>query len=506
MIFFPIRILLFTLVFYEFTEGARVKKVLSIMFENHSFANMLGLSNVTKRGVNATSPSCNTQSLTQRVYCASNRGAFSDPDPDHSVDGTTKQLYGSETPPHPNDFSTVTLGGFVDSYTSAQGSTAGPTIMDCFDPSHVPIVSALAQSFTLVDTYFAGVPGPTLPNRLFYLSATSHGFGDNSDVEVVVGWPQRSIFGALDSANRTWRVYFSDVPSALTLGDTRGGLLEGKFKLIDDFAKDVALGDLPDFTFIEPGYFDLPGFPASDQHPAHDVRDGEKLLKGVYEGLRASPLWNESVLLVTWDEHGGFYDSMPPPVTGIPSPDGLPCASGCKHPEAFNFTRLGVRVPMLVVSPWATASVAPLAPTGSHYEHSSLSATLRQVFPDAFPTPLTARAAAAAPLTALWENSPINAPRTDTPPTLPPVPSQVTPSMMGLSREGTGPPNDLQRSLLLLAEATAQYLEGVETEADPLQGNFEALQERGALNSEASAGQYAKARLSSFFSAATSTG
>ena len=312
-------------------DAARVKKIIAIMLENHSFDNYLGNLNKTSTGVKPTS--CNTQSSSGTRYCATNRGAWSDPDPDHSVHGTSWQIYGTESPSSPQDPNARAMSGFVDSYSKAVNVSQGGAIMDCFDPSHVPIISTLAQSFTLIDTYHASVPGPTFPNRLFFFSATSHGFGDNDDVETVIGWPQKSIFGALNSTQ--WRVYFSDVPSALLMADARMGLLEGNFRSIKEFDRDAAAGDLPDFTFVEPAFLDIPGAPASDQHPAHDVRDGERLVKGVYEALRASPLWNESTLLISWDEHGGFYDSVPPPVANIPPPDNLPC-SDCKYPASFN--------------------------------------------------------------------------------------------------------------------------------------------------------------------------
>ena len=286
----------FLFALFKLTSALRVKHIISIMLENHSFDNMVGYLNASN-GVKPGSP-CNTQTSTGKTYCPTNRGAYSDPDPDHSVHGTSWQIYGSENPARPNDPTSIAMSGFVDSYEKAAGASNAPTIMDCFLPTHVPIITTLAQSFTLVDTYHAAVPGPTFPNRLFYFSATSHGFGDNDAVQTTLGWPQKSIFGSLNASS--WRVYFSDVPSALLMADARGGLLTGNFKYITDFAADAAAGNLPEFTFVEPAFMDIPGIPASDQHPAHDVRDGERLVKGVYEALRASPLWDESALLITW--------------------------------------------------------------------------------------------------------------------------------------------------------------------------------------------------------------
>ncbi len=100
----------------------------------------------------------------------------------------------------------------------------------------------------------------TLALQLFYFSATSHGFGDNDDVQTVLGWPQKSVFGSLNASS--WRVYFSDVPSALLMADARAGLLAGNFKSITSFAADAAAGNLPEFVFIEPAFIDIPGAPA----------------------------------------------------------------------------------------------------------------------------------------------------------------------------------------------------------------------------------------------------
>jgi phospholipase C len=173
------------------------------------------------------------------------------------------------------------------------------------------VISALASSFATFDAYHASVPGPTFPNRLFALSGTSYGYGDNDDTMTVLGWPQRSIFGALSATPGLadpWRVYFSDVPSALLLDDARNLSDLGRYRLVETWAADCAKGDVASFTWVEPGFIDIPGIPATDQHPAHDVLDGERFLKSVYEPLRASPIWNSTLLLVTYDEHGGFCE------------------------------------------------------------------------------------------------------------------------------------------------------------------------------------------------------
>jgi phospholipase C len=115
-----------------------------------------------------------------------------------------------------------------------------------------------------------------------------------------------------------------------------------------DFKRHCKEGKLPNYVVIEQRYLDLKLFPGNDDHPSHDVAHGQRLVKEVYEALRSSPQWNETLLVITYDEHGGFFDHVPTPVDGVPSPDGIVSAA----PISFAFDRLGVRVPAMLVSPW----------------------------------------------------------------------------------------------------------------------------------------------------------
>lgn len=171
---------------------------------------------------------------------------------------------------------------------------------------------------------------------------------------------------------------------------------------------------------------------------------------------------------------------------------------GCGSTKGFNFTRAGIRVPLLVISPWAAPGV-PASAAGKYFEHSSLAATMADVFPGQFPaTPLTARVAYSSPLTPFFEDTPYTTPRTDCPLTLPPIPTAVTPALLGVSREGKGPLNHLQKELILLAEAAAMEVEGalqgLETQDVVASVNLR-LEAQGALASEAAAGLYARKRL-----------
>jgi phospholipase C len=114
------------------------------------------------------------------------------------------------------------------------------------------------------------------------------------------------------------------------------------------FKKHCKEGKLPNYVVIEQRWFDLLSIPANDDHPSHDISVGQKFIKEVYETLRASPQWNEMLFIITYDEHGGFYDHVPTPATGVPSPDDIVGPA----PYNFKFDRLGVRVPTILISPW----------------------------------------------------------------------------------------------------------------------------------------------------------
>lgn len=99
---------------------------------------------------------------------------------------------------------------------------------------------------------------------------------------------------------------------------------------------------------IEQRYFETKLIPGNDDHPPHDIAEGQKFIKEVYEALRSSPHWNELLFIIIYDEHGGFYDHVPTPTAGVPSPDDI---TG-PEPYNFKFDRLGVRVPAILISPW----------------------------------------------------------------------------------------------------------------------------------------------------------
>eukprot|EP00602_Paraphysomonas_sp_CaronLab_P006374 CAMPEP_0185027458 /NCGR_PEP_ID=MMETSP1103-20130426/12521_1 /TAXON_ID=36769 /ORGANISM="Paraphysomonas bandaiensis, Strain Caron Lab Isolate" /LENGTH=447 /DNA_ID=CAMNT_0027561465 /DNA_START=156 /DNA_END=1499 /DNA_ORIENTATION=+ len=365
-------------------------------------------------------------------------------DPSHSISGTTSQVYGASD-------STPDMKGFVASYTSRTDTSTGPTIMKCFAPDHVPAITTLAKEYAMFDGWFASVPGPTQVNRAYAASATSNGMGTN-DVELMIrGFPQKTMFRQIEEMGLDYRVYFEQIPSVLEFKDMRRQYARKSYRYLDKLYSDLAAGDMPQYSWVEPKYYDTPLGPATDQHPDHDVSAGDQLIKDIYESLRSSPLWNSTALVITYDEHGGFFDHVPPP-TGVPNPDGKNATD-----DPFDFTRLGVRVPSVVVSPWVKkGTVVHSKPQGEgQYEHASIISTVvhklfQPIEGHEKPEYLTARDQWAA--TFEWLFDELDEPRVDCPTTLPEIPShrELFPGTLP-ELNGQQKVTELQREFLAVA-------------------------------------------------------
>jgi phospholipase C len=309
------------------------------------------------------------------------------------------------------------------------------TVMDCFSPQQVPAISTLAQEFYLCDHWFSSVPGPTMPNRLFMHMATSGGYAHNAWNKF---WDQRTIYNSLEEAGNTWRFYYSNMCFALHFNQIRKE--RSNFRFFDDyFASDVEAGDLADYTFLSPRFISEEGIKgANTAHPPSDVRLSELLIATVYDILRRNEdVWKKTLLLIVYDEHGGFYDNVIPP-HNVPNPDGLvsPIAGDDSFAPDFDFTRLGIRVPAILVSPWLPKQV-----DHSQYEHSSIPATLREFF--GLGNFLTKRDEAANTFTHLLKGD--LSYRDDTPERLP-IPEQPTDEeVMRMAEE---PIDEIQREII----------------------------------------------------------
>ena len=228
---------------------------------------------------------------------------------------------------HPRLAVDTTSGWSIESGTSASD------IMGCFTPEALPVLSALARGYAVCDHWYASVPTETLPNRAFACAATSQGHMDDKTHTFTCP----SIFGLLGHHQLGWSIYGYDseplTKSDFTdITDARTPATSGMFT--DFQAAAAAGGTLPAYTFLEPSW----GSTGNSQHPNYDVALGEQLIHDVYEALRSGPGWAQTLLIITYDEHGGCYDHVPPP-SGATPPDNDAGEFG------FDFTRFGVRVP-----------------------------------------------------------------------------------------------------------------------------------------------------------------
>eukprot|EP00940_MAST-03C_sp_MAST-3C-sp2_P000056 g56.t1 len=221
------------------------------------------------------------------------------------------------------------MNGFVASAIS-EGKD-GVNEMTMWPPEKVPIITTLAKEFALFDRFFASHPGSTYPNRQFVLSATAHGMTDTGNTVPVGGLPQRTVLRSFEDAGLSWNMYYEDsLAWAIFLGDVQRNESKPFIQTMDKFYSAAAEGTLANFTFIEPRINPNPNAAgnksfglANHQHPTSSVREGERWMRDIYTAVRNGPLWDSTLLIFTYDEHGGFYDHVPPPQTNVPSPDGI---------------------------------------------------------------------------------------------------------------------------------------------------------------------------------------
>ena len=290
-------------------------------------------------------------------------------DPGEGYANVNTQLFGAVSPPGgdcgparppynlPRPLPPVPpMNGFVRDYAATlrcRGLPAGPAearrIMDCLSPRAVPVLSSLAHAYAVCDRWFCSVPSETWANRSFALAASSSGFVDNRPLQYWLHNDAPTVFNRMDEAGRpelSWRVYF-DLAQILPLtwlvfAGLRWRLFTN-FAPMGRFYSDARTGRLPSVSWIEPL---MTGTSRNDEHPPYGVRPGERLLLSVYRALRRSPAWPRTLLIVTYDEHGGLYDHVPPPAAVPPLPGAPPGQFG------FRFDRLGPRVCTLLISPY----------------------------------------------------------------------------------------------------------------------------------------------------------
>ncbi len=412
-----------------------IRHVVVLMLENRSFDCMLGrlrpagpdfdgLTGTEKNVWHDPAGAERTIEVWSSAELTAGAAAIPDPDPGEKFTDIQVQIGGlaGDAP----------MGGFVASYMRQKPGSAlyDPRApMHFFTPEQLPVLSGLARAFAVSDRWFASAPCQTWPNRFFAHCGTAGGFVDNAPERLPFTMP--SVFNRLEERNCAWRLYFHDFPQAATLSSLWDDV-PGHFRRFEAFAADAAAGRLPEYALIEPRYFTdmLSGLLPDDQHPPHDVAYGERLIAEVYAAVRGGPAWRQTLLIITYDEHGGCFDHVPPPAATPP---------GGPYPDGFGFDRFGVRVPAVIVSPYVRPGSVLRAHGAMPFDHTTIIATLRALFDLGR---LTARDAAAPHLLDLLGDDPANDGPADFA-----VPAVAKPGPAAVAAAKARPPNDLQASL-----------------------------------------------------------
>jgi phospholipase C len=327
-----------------------IEHVVVLMMENAAFDRMAGCLREVHPdldGVDPAHPHTNPDLDGSPVAQAPTTSRNIDRDPKHYLPNGLAQLAGGSNSGFVADFARTHPAGTAEERRE---------IMGYYPRGFLPALHMLGEHFVVCDRWFSSLPGPTWINRLFAHAGSSLGHVSepgglfSSKLHL---YDERTLYDELSDAGVPWRIYFGDVPQSLVL--THQWTHLDSYRRFAHWHDDVAKGDLPAYTFIEPTYF---GANENDQHPPHDVLLGDALIAGVYNTLRANrELFARTLLIVLYDEHGGFFDHVVPPAAVAPD----------DHTKHYAFDRLGFRVPAIFVSPMLDPAVVHEV-----FDHTSL--------------------------------------------------------------------------------------------------------------------------------------
>jgi phospholipase C len=314
----------------------QIEHIVVLMMENHSFDNLLGMVPYQVRNRQAV------DGLTRR------HGRVTDVNPD--AQGNPVFAFHAPSPcqlhAHPgqnwNASHTAYDNGRNDGFVKGSDSSIA---MAFWDKSDLPFTYSLARHFPIGDRFFCSTLCQTYPNRRFFFAGTASGTISTTTAGLLPSAANGTIFDRLDAQEIGWRVYDQEIASALILPNFRNNAAQvARTSPFSQFLTDAAAGKLPSFTFLDPHYETT-----SEENP-QDIQVGEQFVAQVVNALINAPTWKHTALFITYDEHGGYYDHVPPP--RAIKPDSIPpmLAPG-DLPGAYD--RYGFRVPLIVVSPWA---------------------------------------------------------------------------------------------------------------------------------------------------------
>jgi phospholipase C len=361
----------------------QIDHIVVLMLENRSFDHMLGYLSLEGGRTDVDGLTTSTQanpyegSSHAPHHLARTEFATEAEDPGHSGADVREQLSGGNT-------------GFASNFAKHAAhyveKNGGPMpdpglVMGYYDAADLPVYDFLAEHFMVCDRWFSSVPGATWPNRLYAVTGRAQGSHDDLSPPL---YDLPSFPRFLDEAGVDWRWYSSDPASLRMIDPTYRLGHHDRFSFLDkrkisarektvgealeegpSFLDDAANGQLPAVSWIDPHFKDahMLGPNSNDDHPPEDVTAGQELVLTVYHALRRSEAWPKTLLLITYDEHGGFFDHVSPPR----APDDDP-----------NFETYGVRVPAIVVSPFVPARSVAKDPGGERipFDHTSIIKTI----------------------------------------------------------------------------------------------------------------------------------
>ncbi|KAJ5124129.1 uncharacterized protein N7515_007954 [Penicillium bovifimosum] len=342
----------------------KIENVVWILLENRGFDNILGgvknrgLDNVVNNGP-FWNPEKVSDANSKKWYSQAKNYDSVLHDPNHSVTGVNYELYGTYSPDNEaiaNGTLHANLEGFVErqmvSYPSISAQRATEEVMGYYTEDEIPTLVDLVDEFTTFNYWHSCVPGPTNPNRLCAIAGTPDGHGSNDESFDVSGISIPSVFEVASEKNISWLNYDGTngafQPDSMFFDWTAKNAKKNVVPL-ENFFQDAYLGLLPQLSYINPSCC---GLNTNSMHPTGNVSFGQVLVKQVYDAVRASPQWDKTLLLITFDETGGFFDHVAPPLAVRPDDKSYTESAPDGSKYTLNFDRLGGRMPTWLVSPY----------------------------------------------------------------------------------------------------------------------------------------------------------
>ncbi|CAG7990310.1 unnamed protein product [Penicillium olsonii] len=372
-----------------------IKHVIYLTLENHSFDNIAGYWDFHPDIDNLRDITfCNDYTNPNWTVYGEPLDICAEPyatevplkDPDHNFGGVTYEIFRKW---NVSKTDVPNMGGFVERQSEKYNATPGDSafVIKALNQKKTATLAELANNFAFFDSYFCEHPGPTNPNRQFATSGSSCGFVDNTDQSAgfwnnVTGTSCAvSIFEALSKKGVSWKNYYeTDIVDAFVYKWVQDNAMD-RLAHATELYHDLEAGTLPSFSYLNPECCTI-----DSMHPTSNMAAGEQMVKHLYDALRRSKYWDNAVLIINFDEHGGFADHVPTPIN-VPQPDDGIIFKGKSsgHNFTYDFTRLGVRVPAFIISPWVPANLlihdqgTKYAPD-SVYTHSSILHFLQELW------------------------------------------------------------------------------------------------------------------------------